>query len=264
MKIFFFKYQATGNDFIIINNLCKQFSLKEKIIQRLCNRNLGIGADGLILIEKIKNYDFYMKYYNSDGKEGSMCGNGGRCSVHFAKKIGVIHNNNTLFKTIDGYHYATINKNIVSINMTNVEFLTVEVDKKSIFLNTGSPHHIIFIKKIENINIKKKGRKLQSSKKYLKTGVNVNFVKINQHIFYVRTYERGVENETFSCGTGVTASVIAAYHKKKILFKKILVKTRGGLLQVKFDTLIKSYKRIFLKGEVNFVYKGVIKIIKRN
>ncbi|WP_110473529.1 diaminopimelate epimerase [Candidatus Karelsulcia muelleri] len=262
MKIFFFKYQATGNDFIIINNLCKQFALKEKIIQRLCNRNLGIGADGLILIEKIKNYDFYMKYYNSDGKEGSMCGNGGRCSVHFAKKIGVLHkkNKNTLFKTIDGYHYATINKNIVSINMTNVEFLTVEVDKKYIFLNTGSPHHIIFIKKIENINIKKKGRKLQSSKKYLKTGVNVNFVQINKHILYVRTYERGVENETFSCGTGVTASVIAAYHKNKIFFKKILVKTRGGLLQVKFDTLLQSYKRIFLKGEVNFVYKGVIKI----
>ncbi|MFP3037463.1 MAG: diaminopimelate epimerase [Candidatus Karelsulcia muelleri] len=252
MKIFFFKYQATGNDFIIINNLCKQFALKEKIIQRLCNRNLGIGADGLILIEKIKNYDFYMKYYNSDGKEGSMCGNGGRCSVNFAKKIGVLHKKNTLFKTIDGY------KNIVSINMTNVEFLTV--DKKYIFLNTGSPHHIIFIKNKKIENIKKKGRKLQSSKKYLKTGVNVNFVQINKHILYVRTYERGVENETFSCGTGVTASVIAAYHKNKICFKKILVKTRGGLLQVKFDTLLQSYKRIFLKGEVNFVYKGVIKI----
>lgn len=260
MKINFFKYQATGNDFIIINNIEKSFFLNEKIIKNMCNRNLGIGADGLILIEKNKKYDFYMKYYNSDGKEGSMCGNGGRCSVHFAKKIGIINNTNTLFKSIDGYHYASIKKNIVSLNMKNVEL--VKVYPEHIYINTGSPHHIIFKDKINNINVYKEGKKIRFNKKYIKTGVNVNFVKINKNILNVRTYERGVENETFSCGTGVTASAIAAYHIKKILYNKIIVKTLGGTLQVKFEKLLKSYKKIFLKGEVNFVYKGIINILK--
>ncbi|AGS33470.1 Diaminopimelate epimerase [Candidatus Karelsulcia muelleri] len=259
MKIIFFKYKATGNDFIIINNTEKLFLLSEKIIKNMCNRNLGIGADGLILIDKIKKYDFYMKYYNSDGKEGTMCGNGGRCSVHFAKKIGIINNNNTLFKTIDGSHYASIKKNIVSLNMKNIEL--VEVYKKHICINTGSPHHILFIDNNKNyINVYNKGRKIRFNQKNIKKGVNVNFVKVKKHILNVRTYERGVENETFSCGTGVTASAIAAYNIKKLLYNKIIVQTLGGTLQVKFEKLLKSYKEIFLKGEVTFVYKGILKL----
>src|SRR5436190_3141642 len=255
MKIIFFKYKATGNDFIIINNTDKFFILSEKIIKNMCNRNLGIGADGLILIEKIKKYDFYMKYYNSDGKEGTMCGNGGRCSVHFAKKIGIINNTKTLFKTIDGSHYASIKKNIVSLNMTNIEL--VEVYKKYICINTGSRHHILLIDNKNNINVYNKGIKIRFNQKSIKKGVNVNFVKVKKNILNVRTNEREVENETFSCGTGVTASAIAAYNIKKLLYNKIIVQTLGGILQVKFEKLLKSYKEIFLKGEVNFVYKGI-------
>lgn len=258
MKILFFKYKATGNDFIIINNTEKLFLLSEKIIKNMCNRNLGIGADGLILIEKIKKYDFYMKYYNSDGKEGTMCGNGGRCSVHFAKKIGIINNTNTLFKTIDGSHYASITKNIVSLNLKNIEL--VEVYKKHIYINTGSPHHMIFIDNKNYLNVYNKGIKIRFNQKYIKKGVNVNFVKVKKNILNVRTYERGVENETYSCGTGVTASAIAAYNIKKLLYNKIIVQTLGGTLQVKFEKLLKSYKEIFLKGEVNFVYKGILKL----
>ncbi|WP_185858169.1 diaminopimelate epimerase [Blattabacterium cuenoti] len=265
MELNFDKYQGTGNDFILIDSRQKKIE-NPFLFKRLCDRHFGVGADGIILIQNDDKYesDFYMKYCNSDGKESTMCGNGGRCAVSFAKKLGIIKNNKIYFRAIDGYHDGFIrDKDLISINLLDVDKNKIYVYPKYVFLNTGSPHHVLFVEKIKEKNVYQEGKKIRFKNPYLEKGVNVNFVEILEHnMLQVRTYERGVENETLSCGTGVVASVIAACETNKIKIKNnigvILVHTFGGKLWVSFIKTKNEYKNVSLTGNVKFIFKGSI------
>ena len=211
MKQTFYKYQGTGNDFVMIDNRQQTFDKNNtNLVSLLCDRRFGIGADGLILLENHDTHDFKMVYYNADGNQSSMCGNGGRCLVAFAKQLGII-SNKAVFEAIDGLHHATIEGDIVKLQMQNVD--AVENHKSHIFLDTGSPHHVQFEASIDDFDIKTKGAKIRYGAPYNEAGSNVNFVKKQSDTsFKVRTYERGVENETLSCGTGVTAVALAMHY----------------------------------------------------
>ena len=257
MLLKFYKYHGTGNDFIIINNLDKKIKLTNDTVKKMCKRHFGIGADGLMELLPSNNYDFAMKYYNSDGNEGTMCGNGGRCITAFAKKIGLI-SKTTTFEAIDGTHTAIIeNDNNVSLKMNDVE--TYQKKSNNIFvLNTGSPHYVKFVKNLQDLDVINEGRKIRYSKEF-KNGINVNFVEIVENQIYMRTYERGVENETLSCGTGTIAVAIVAYLLNKIPLP-IKVNARGGTLYVDFQSNNNIFKNIFLKGPAEFVFEGSIDI----
>jgi diaminopimelate epimerase len=258
MELTFYKYQGTGNDFVMIDNR-SQFFPKEntQLIEKLCDRHFGIGGDGLILLENHLDYDFKMVYYNSDGNESSMCGNGGRCLVAFAKQMGVIENK-AEFEAIDGYHYATVDVNgIVALQMKDVE--TINQYENYSFLNTGSPHHVQLVDNLVELDIKTEGAKIRYSDLYGKAGSNVNFVnQLANDIFAVRTYERGVEDETLSCGTGVTAVAIAMHQSGKTNNNIIDLNVEGGKLKVQFDVDNGKYINVFLIGPATFVFEGKI------
>ncbi|SFH92898.1 diaminopimelate epimerase [Halpernia frigidisoli] len=250
----FYKYQATGNDFIIIDNRDQQFLKDEKIIENLCDRRFGIGADGLILLEEHDTLDFKMVYYNSDGKGESMCGNGGRCIVAFAHFLDLFEDH-TKFEAIDGDHQAEIINGIVKLKMIDVN--EIFTDEDDFVINTGSPHYIKFTEDLEHFNVFNEGSKIRNSEKYHEQGINVNFVQIlAADSLYVRTYERGVENETYSCGTGVTAAALPFINENK----KIMVKTIGGNLTVYAEKVEKSFVNIWLEGPAKQVFKGKISI----
>ena len=260
MKIEFYKYQGTGNDFIMIDNRENFFPKDDVVlIKNLCDRKFGIGADGLILLEKDPQTDFKMIYYNSDGNTSSMCGNGGRCIVAFAKKIDIIASETTFMAT-DGLHYATINNdNIVSLQMKNVMDVTIRPDY--IFLDTGSPHHVTLVDNLKDLDVKTEGAAIRYSALYGEQGSNVNFVtQVNETTFAVRTYERGVEDETLSCGTGVTAVAIAMKAIGKTKSNKVHLNAEGGTLEVFFSSSDEKYMNIFLKGTTTFVFQGIIAI----
>lgn len=251
----FYKYQGTGNDFVIIDNRQNVFDKNNtKLVAQLCDRRFGIGADGLILLETHEDVDFKMVYYNSDGNESTMCGNGGRCLVAFAKHIGVISNEAT-FIAIDGMHHAKIEGDIVKLQMQDVP--NIEAFKNHVFLDTGSPHHVEVRDNINAIDIKNEGSSIRYGAPYNEEGANVNFVeKLNDSVFAVRTYERGVEGETLSCGTGVTAVGIAMKAIGKTKNDLITLKTRGGDLKVSFKQEGNSFKDVWLIGPATMVYKG--------
>lgn len=260
MKFTFYKYQGTGNDFVMIDNRQNLFPKNNtQLIKHLCNRRFGIGADGLILLENHTEYNFKMVYYNADGNESTMCGNGGRCLVAFAKQLNIIFNK-AEFEAIDGYHFATIDKkNTVSLQMIDIN--QIKVEKEYTFLNTGSPHHVVMVDDVKKVNIKEKGAQIRYSELYGEVGSNVNFVQqINSDTFSVRTYERGVEDETLSCGTGVTATAIAMFMNKKTESNKVNLKVEGGQLTVGFSENNGIFTNIFLIGPATFVYKGEISI----
>ncbi len=252
----FYKYEGTGNDFIMIDNRKNFFSKNEEQIKFLCDRKFGIGADGLILLENHKKFDFQMKYFNSDGKIASMCGNGGRCIVAFAKKLKII-NNKTKFSAFDGSHNAEIyGENFVKLQMNNLE----KIDKigNSYFLNTGSPHFCSFVENLENINLLYEAKKIRYNDMFKKKGTNVNFIEKKENKIFVRTYERGVEDETLSCGTGVVASAIANYLENNPKKTNLEISTKGGILKVFFEKNDNIFKNIFLQGKANFVFEGTI------
>ncbi len=255
MILQFFKYQGTGNDFVIIDNRQNVFPKNDtKLIVRLCDRRFGIGADGLILIENDEKSDFNMVYYNSDASQ-SLCGNGGRCAVAFAHYLGMI-GNETTFNAIDGLHYATIEGGEVNLKMGNVD----EIKEKSTytFLNTGSPHHVQMVDNLEEVDVKTVGAKLRYGM-YGQSGSNINFVsQVDDGSFNARTYERGVEDETLSCGTGVTAVAIAMHKMGKTKSDLVKINMPGGNLSVSFEQQNGSYTNIFLKGPAKQVYKGEI------
>ncbi|WP_425075124.1 diaminopimelate epimerase [Psychroserpens sp. S379A] len=257
MTITFYKYQGTGNDFVMIDNRQQFFNKNDtKYIAFLCDRRFGIGADGLILLEEHDSLDFKMVYFNADGNESSMCGNGGRCITAFAKYLGIIANSAT-FEAIDGLHEATISNDIVSLKMQDV--LTVENHKSHVFLDTGSPHHVQLETQLEALDVKTKGRAIRYGSPYNESGSNVNFVcKNSNHNFSVRTYERGVEDETLSCGTGVTAVALAMHTLGETKSNTIELQTEGGLLKVSFEKADKGYKNIWLVGAATQVFKGEI------
>ncbi|WP_395051757.1 diaminopimelate epimerase [Flavobacterium sp.] len=260
MQIEFYKYQGTGNDFVMIDNRSGFFPKENvQLIAHLCDRRFGVGADGLILLENDSEADFKMVYYNSDGNQSSMCGNGGRCLVAFAKKLKVINNSCTFIAT-DGLHHATINENgQVSLQMIDVPNIKITPDYT--FLNTGSPHHVQMVEDLANCNIKEKGAAIRYGELYGKAGSNVNFVKqIDANTFSLRTYERGVEDETLSCGTGATASAIAMNAIGKTDSTSIHLNVEGGKLEVSFDKKDGLFTNVFLKGPAEFVFKGEISI----
>ncbi|WP_395073740.1 diaminopimelate epimerase [Flavobacterium sp.] len=260
MQFKFYKYQGTGNDFIMIDNRPLQFPKNDtKVIEKLCDRRFGIGGDGLILLENDETTNFKMVYYNSDGNQSSMCGNGGRCIIAFAKKLDIIENSAT-FIAIDGLHHATINDNdIVSLQMIDVSEIKIHTDYT--FLNTGSPHHIIEVKNLENVAVKTEGSKIRYSDLYAPSGSNVNFAtQIADNEFSIRTYERGVEDETLSCGTGATAVAIAMHATKMTYSNNIKINVQGGKLEVSFVEENGIYKNVFLKGPATFVFETTLTI----
>ena len=257
MQLTFYKYQGAGNDFVMIDNRQQVFDKRDtKRIAFLCDRRFGIGADGLILLENHDTADFKMVYYNADGNESSMCGNGGRCITAFAKFLGVIKNKAT-FEAIDGMHDATIDASIVSLKMQDVS--DIEKHSNHVFLDTGSPHHVQLEAQLQELDIKSKGREIRYGSPYNETGSNVNFVfKNSNDNFSVRTYERGVEDETLSCGTGVTAVALAMHYLEETEKNTIALQTQGGLLKVSFEKAERGYKNIWLIGPATQVYKGEI------
>lgn len=258
MKTTFYKYEGTGNDFVFIDNRQNNFP-KENVtlIEKLCDRRFGIGADGLILLENDQQTDFRMIYYNSDGNQSSMCGNGGRCIVAFAKRLDIISNETTFIAT-DGLHEAMILENeLVSLGMKNVD--EVKIVKDYVFLNTGSPHHVMLVDDLETYQVKSNGAQIRYSDLYGKSGSNVNFVKqLSDNHFRLRTYERGVEDETLSCGTGATATAIAMNAIGKTNSHKIALDVEGGKLEVSFDKVNDCYVNVFLTGPATFVFEGEI------
>jgi len=255
----FYKYQGAGNDFIIIDNRENIFSPHEETIAHLCNRRLGIGGDGLMLIEKDEQYDFKMVYFNSDGRESTMCGNGGRCIVLAAHHLGIIKESTT-FNAIDGLHTATILAgDSVRLGMIDVDIIDEHEGYK--VLNTGSPHIIIPVEDIVHIDVFEEGQKIRYSERFAAEGINVNFVQTKPDKLYIRTYERGVEDETWACGTGVTAAAIASKDLSDMGTHHVAVEAIGGQLSVDFTiTFNKRVTNVFLTGPAVQVFSGEINI----
>ncbi|MEO6549607.1 MAG: diaminopimelate epimerase [Ferruginibacter sp.] len=260
MRVEFYKYQGTGNDFIILDNRENQWhTLSAKQVKHLCDRHFGVGSDGLMLLGKREGYDFEMVYYNADGNKSSMCGNGGRCLVKFACNHGIMKTSYE-FIAIDGPHLAEIDSDgSVKLRMQDVN--SVVYHNSYAVLNTGSPHFVKFVQLVEDIDVVETGRDIRYSKEFAPDGVNVNLVELtDEDSIYVRTYERGVENETLSCGTGVTAAALLSAHNENG-FNTVIAKTPGGHLRVEFDKIDdQHFKNIWLCGPAQFVYKGEIEI----
>jgi diaminopimelate epimerase len=264
MHIKFTKYEGAGNNFIILNNFKKDYSkLKKSQIRNLCNRHFGIGADGLILINKSNKADFEMVYHNADGKVGSMCGNGARCAVLFCIHAGLIKNK-AMFLAYDGLHYAIadIRGNSIkpNIEITMSDVASIKKLLNGFVLNTGSPHFVKFVDNIDRLDVVAEGRKIRNHKLFKEEGINVNFVTAKEDKIYIRTYERGVEDETLACGTGITAAAIVAHFAQVINQSKIKVIAKGGNLSVAFSMKNYSYRNITLKGPASLVFQGAIKI----
>ena len=253
MLIEFYKYQGTGNDFIMIDDRESRFNIHDNaLISALCERRMGIGADGLILLRNHERLDFEMIYFNADGNQSSMCGNGGRCIIAFAELLGIIEKE-TVFMAIDGEHRGEITDDCIALQMQDVS--NIEGVGDGLVLDTGSPHYVEVVDSLDNLNVDKAGRKIRNSAPFKKEGINVNFV-LDSADLQVRTYERGVEGETLSCGTGVVATVLAMYYANCIKDTFVKVKTQGGELSVSFEVVKGFYQNIWLRGEASMIYAG--------
>ncbi len=262
MKIEFYKYEGTGNDFIIIDNRDKKLKAKNpELWKKLCDRHFGIGADGLMLIQDKKGYDFEMVYFNADGNESSMCGNGGRCITHLAKELGIVKGKSVKFTAIDGKHEAVFtDKDTVKLKMNDVK--SIDDNKTYYTLNTGSPHYVTFVKNAMRIPVNIDGKNIRNREPFKKDGINVNFVEVSTgNPPLLRTYERGVEDETLSCGTGTVATALVLAYKGLITEKDHCdIQTMGGMLRVWFKLTPKGFTDIWLEGPATFVFKGTFKI----
>jgi diaminopimelate epimerase len=261
MKFNFFKYQGTGNDFILADNRKSLYGgLTTGQIRMLCDRRFGIGADGLMLLNEKTGFDFEMKYYNANGREGSMCGNGGRCMIKFAYHLG-IHREKYRFLASDGSHEAEMDTDgIVSLKMKDVK--SVRKFHNDFILDTGSPHYIKMVTGVMDYDVYKKGYEIRHSKEFEEEGINVNFVEQMDETdkIAVRTFERGVEDETYSCGTGVTAAALVCYHNENG-FNDVEVTTLGGKLTVEFDRVDDNrYENIWLCGPAEKVFEGIVEV----
>ncbi|MHA6246637.1 diaminopimelate epimerase [Pontibacter sp. CAU 1760] len=255
MAITFYKYQGTGNDFVMVDNRKHTFPTEdEALVKQLCDRRTGVGADGLILLQDHPDYDFEMVYYNADGRLGSMCGNGARCTVRFARHLGVIEDV-ACFLAADGEHQASVERDLIQLKMNDVRH--VEQIGEDHYLSTGSPHYVRFVEDVQELDVYAEGRAIRYNSRFKEVGTNVNFVqKIADDEIFVRTYERGVEDETLSCGTGVTACALVASLKG---FKSpVKVKTLGGDLEVAFDQTDGHFNHIYLIGPAKQVFSGTV------
>ena len=258
MQIHFYKYQGTGNDFIIIDNRTNVFDRSDNaLVAKLCDRRFGIGADGLMLLQAKTGYDFEMVYYNSDGNESSMCGNGGRCIVEFARTLGLVKEK-AFFIATDGEHHANVLPGFISLKMKDIS--KIELNADFAYLNTGSPHYVQFVTNVEVFPVFEEGKKVRYNERFKKEGTNVNFIEKCENALFVRTYERGVEGETYSCGTGVTAAaIVAAIKGVSTAENECEIKTLGGNLKVKFNrTANNEFNNVWLEGPATFVFEGNI------
>ncbi len=266
MRLAFSKYHGTGNDFIIIDNYHNRLDLScltQKVIAGLCDRRFGIGADGLMIIEPTESEDFNMLYYNADGGESSLCGNGSRCIVHFAYRRGYIKDKTT-FLAVDGPHNATIQEKIsqdqISVQFADIHNIAFDAEACPL-IDTGSPHYMIYVDDVQKVDLITAAHQIRYSDHYREKGVNVNFVERQDNHLTVRTYERGVEAETCSCGTGVVASAISYISEKGIDgTHEISVHTKGGILTVRLTKTDQNYHDIWLCGPAVPVYEGEVTI----
>ena len=258
MKINFDKYHGCGNDFIIVDNLSNTFPKdSENQIKKFCNRRFGIGADGLILVNHNDKFPIEMIYYNSDGKISTMCGNGGRCFMHYCYNNDIIKNKSE-FLACDGVHYGVVNDDYVKVSMSDVNGYKKYNDY--LFLNTGSPHLVKCVNDVSSFDLINISRNIQKINQFDK-GVNVNLVsRKNDDLYQIRTYERGVEEETLSCGTGAVASALALNILSLVNSKTVNLDTKGGLLTVDFHKSNSKYTDIHLSGKVKKVFTGIIEL----
>lgn len=251
----FHKYHGAGNDFILIDDREKTFDETDHVlIKSMCDRHFGIGADGLMLLRNHQELDFEMIYYNSDGHQSSMCGNGGRCIVSFAFSLGVIKNACS-FMAIDGIHKAEVHDaELVSLEMIDVKAIE-EYSDAACILDTGSPHFIQLCDSVDQLDLIAAAKKIRYNERFSAQGINVNFVETRGNKLHIRTYERGVENETLACGTGVTAAAIAMHYwnQSETAFQ---IEAKGGSLEVSFDVIDGNYLNVWKKGPVRKVFEG--------
>lgn len=270
MKLIFHKYQGTGNDFVVIDNRGRKLDqhLSTQQIAQLCDRRFGIGADGLILLSSPRASDFRMIYYNADGRESTMCGNGGRCLVAFAHYLGLVSDEQCSFEAIDGLHEARLRSDgLVELEMTRPQGY-LQINQQDFWVDTGSPHYVRFTSQpIEELDVVGLGRELRHQQDYAQLGgTNVNFAQeLSPGVLQVRTYERGVEDETLSCGTGVTASAYVylrgmASAEQQAILQHIQLQTPGGNLTVHVDDLMGKKERVMLCGPALRVFGGEIQI----
>ena len=261
----FFKYNSSGNDFIIIDNRENILDIKKQHIQRLCDRNFGIGADGFILLQSDKDANYFMNYFNSDGAPASFCGNGSMCCGHFAHSLGILNKgidfSEGFFKTREGTFSVFVRSNTVSISMPDVS--EIKQHGANFIIDTGSPHYIIYKDNVEIVDVFHEGMQIRSSEEFRSKGVNVTFIQRRDEEVFIRTYERGVEAETLSCGTAVVAAAISIFKSSNNTLDKVVsttIKTRGGLFHVKFkyDSKNQAFTDIFLSNQVNMVFEGEV------
>lgn len=255
----FYKYQGAGNDFVLIDNRSGLYTeLSTERIKNLCDRRFGIGADGLMLLESHAGYDFKMEYFNADGQIGSMCGNGGRCIVAFARELGLIQEETT-FLAVDGPHYARISENDNWVDLRMIDVREVNSDGDAFVLNTGSPHYVAEVTELESLDVYLKGKEIRNNPTYKAEGINVNFIENKGDHYFVRTFERGVEDETYACGTGVTAVALAmALQENQTGHHNKQIKVLGGDLKVAFDYDGSAFTNVFLSGPAQLVFTGNI------
>ena len=253
----FSKYHGAGNDFVMINTIAAPVELSDDEVKDICDRRTGVGADGLIMILPSEKYDFRMKYYNCDGHESTFCGNGGRCIAAFAVKEGLV-SQNVEYEAIDGVHKASVTKKsdneyIVSVTMRNID--DYDLNDERLLINTGSPHYVTRVKDLKHYDVRQRGAEIRNDKNISKDGVNVDFMEVIDNQYYIRTFERGVEDETLACGTGVTASAIAA----ALWYggEDINIRTTLATLNVKFEKDKNSIKNIVLTGPATHVFDGI-------
>ena len=251
----FSKYQGTGNDFILVDNRLGTLQPQSKEIRHWCDRKFGVGADGLILLEDSRDHDFKMVYFNADGKESSMCGNGGRCIAKIARSLNVCDDHG-VFEAIDGLHPFEIDSHgVVRLKMKDVN--AIENDGSATIMDTGSPHYTVFTEDLMELDILNEAGKIRYGQRFKEEGINVNFIEVTDGKYYMRTYERGVEDETLSCGTGTVAVAltIAAVYNVSGPFEII---TPGGKLTVHFKRIDEGFSDIWLEGSAEKVFDGVI------
>lgn len=258
MQFSFSKYQGTGNDFVLIDNRDEHFpEADHALVKRICDRHFGVGADGLMLLQNAVAYDFRMIYYNADGNESTMCGNGGRCIAAFARQLGIVEHGGT-FSAIDGGHEFEISGDVVKLKMIDVDSFRQEGNELVLF--TGSPHYVCFHQGIDGIDMNKEARKIRYNDTYRNEGINVNFVEEKGGAIFMRTYERGVEGETLSCGTGTVAVALSIAIRNKIENGPLTIHTPGGQLKVSFEREGQAFTNIWLQGPALRVFEGTISI----
>ena len=258
MRMKFYKYQGAGNDFVLVDDRAGTFpSADTELVRAMCDRRRGVGADGLILLQNDPQYDFRMVYYNSDGRESTMCGNGGRCIAAFAGALGLGRAGNMVFRAVDGRHEAKVADREICLGMKEID--SVSDEGTYCFLDTGSPHYVTFVDDVRAVDVRSRGRAIRQDGRFAAMGgTNVNFAEVKDGKIFLRTYERGVEDETLACGTGAVAVAVAAHFTGRVSGEEVCLAALGGPLRVSFRAGQDGrYTHVRLTGGAEKVFDGV-------